>query len=381
MMLFEVCFWVCAALLVYIYVGYPLLARALGGALRRRVSRSPCSPAVTVLIAAYNEQEHILSTVCNKLQQQYPADLLEVIVVSDASMDDTDRIVAGIGDPRVRLLRQPERRGKTAALNRAATEAKSEILVFSDANSIYEPNAVRHLVENFADSAVGYVTGRMIYVNEDDSVTGDGCTAYMRYENDLRAAENDLGSIVGVDGGIDAVRRALYAPMRDDQLPDFVLPLQVVASGYRVVYEPRALLREKTLNQSGDEFRMRVRVALRALWALWDMRRLLWSARQPLFAWQLWSHKLLRYLAFVPLLATTASSLALARHAPVYTLALGLHLSLFALALLGMNDGLGRRSSLMRFAAYFMLLNIASAVAAWRFVCRRKQVIWQPRQG
>lgn len=374
-------FWISAALIAYVYSGYPVIAAIVGRLRRQPAISSRLRPRVTVLIAAYNEEQPIVATVRNKLEQNYPPDLLDVIVVSDASSDATDTLVTGIADPRVRLLRQPQRSGKTAALNRAALEASGEILVFSDANSIYDVNAVACLVENFADPSIGYVTGKMIYVNDDNSIVGDGCTAYMRYENRLRAIENRLGNVVGVDGGIDAIRRALYVPMRADQLPDLVLPLHVVATGHRVVYDPRALLREKVLTESGDEFRMRVRVALRALWALWDMRGLLWSWHRPLFSWQLWSHKLLRYLAFIPLLTTTLASMLLAGESWIYALALTTHLLLFALALVGMRDSIGQRFALARFATYFMLLNIASAVATFRFLKGEKQAIWKPRKG
>jgi cellulose synthase/poly-beta-1,6-N-acetylglucosamine synthase-like glycosyltransferase len=184
-------------------------------------------------------------------------------------------------------------------LNLAVLQAQGEILVFSDANSLYAPDAVRQLVANFANPEVGYVSGRMVYANPEGTGIGDGCSAYMQYENWLRSAESRLGSVVGVDGGIDAVRQELYRPMNPDQLPDFVLPLWVVAEGYRVVYEPGALLFEPALGRSGDEYRMRVRVSLRALWALWDMRRLLLGGGGALFAWQMWSHKVLRYLCFL----------------------------------------------------------------------------------
>jgi len=177
---------------------------------------------------------------------------------------------------------------------------------FADANSLYRPDAIAKLVRNFADPQVGYVTGSMRYVSADGSMVGDGCSAYMRYENALRLAETRLGSIVGVDGGVDAIRRNLYQPMRADQLPDFVAPLSVAEQGFRVIYEPDAVLTEETLSVQSQEYRMRVRVALRAFWALWDKRTLLNPFRFGLYAWQLWSHKLLRYLSFVPLAAAMA---------------------------------------------------------------------------
>jgi cellulose synthase/poly-beta-1,6-N-acetylglucosamine synthase-like glycosyltransferase len=381
----EWIFWVSLLLGVYPYALYPLAVKLLGGALRRRVQAADEPlPRVTVLTAAFNEARHIEATVRNKLAQDYPAELIDVIVISDESTDGTDEIVARIAaeSGRVRLLRQTPRAGKTSALNLAMPDVRGEIVVFSDANSIYRSDAIRMLVRNFADPAVGYVTGKMVYVNPDGSLVGDGCSAYMRYENRLRAAETDLGSIVGVDGGIDAVRAKLYRPMRADQLPDFVLPLNVVEQGHRVVFEPKALLSEDALTNQGSEYRMRVRVALRAFWALWDKRSLLNPLRYGVFAWQLWSHKLLRYVSFIPLAIAAAINWTLWSVSPVYPV---LALGQLAFAVLVLIAWAGPKSftnnALSRYSYYFFLLNWSSAVAFGRFLAGKKQALWQPRAG
>lgn len=376
--LFEGAFWFCAAWVGWVYFGYPVAIEILGRLRRRDIRTAPHTPLLTVIIAAYNEAEHIEATIRNKLAQDYPADQLNLIVVSDGSDDNTDDIVRGIGDPRVRLVRQEPRQGKTAGLNLAVQQASGEILVFSDANSLYEPGALRELASVFGDPGVGYVTGKMIYGNPDGSVVGDGCTGYMRYENRLRAAETRAGSVVGVDGGIDAVRRALYRPMRPDQIPDFVLPLSIVQAGYRVAYWPHAVLKEIALGEAGQEFRMRVRVSLRSLWALWDMRALLNPARFPLFSFQLWSHKVLRYLAFIPLAALLPLNLLLVREHPVYALTMVAQAAFWLFALVGARPGAGR---LTGWPYYFGMINWAAAVAFMRFVRGEKQVLWQPRGG
>jgi cellulose synthase/poly-beta-1,6-N-acetylglucosamine synthase-like glycosyltransferase len=358
---------------------------ALGRVLRRTVAASDTYlPRVTVLTAAFNEARHIEATVLNKLRQDYPAGLLDVIVVSDESTDGTDDIVARIaaGDARVRLMRQVPRSGKTSGLNLAMPQVCGEIVIFADANSIYRPDTVRRLVRNFADPRVGYVTGKMLYVNPDGSLVGDGCSAYMRYENALRAAETRVGSVVGVDGGVDAVRRELYLPMRADQLPDFVLPLSVVEQGRRVVFADDAVLTEDTLSTGASEYRMRVRVALRALWALWDKRGLLNPLRSGLFAWQLWSHKVLRYLSFLPLVGAMVLNWMLLDQGAAYVAGVifqGVFLALTAAAWIGAG-GIGR-SSVGRYCLYFALLNWASLIALTRFLRGQKQVIWQPRVG
>lgn len=379
-------FFVCLLLGVYPYALYPACAWLLGAVLRRDVQLDTSAPLprVTVLTAAFNEAAHIEATVRNKLEQDYPRELLDVLVISDESTDGTDAIVERIAaqDPRVRLLRQVPRQGKTSALNLAMPAVRGEIVVFSDANSIYERDALRRLVRNFSDPRVGYVSGQMKYVNADGSLVGDGCTAYMRYENFLRAAETRVGSIVGVDGGVDAVRRTLYRPMRPDQLPDFVLPLNVVEQGYRVVFEPQAVLREEALSSQSSEYRMRVRVALRAFWALWDKRALLNPARSGLFAWQLLSHKVMRYLAFVPLALAMLLNWVLLDHGFVFQLAAAAQVAFLACAFVGMSGSRAvARLALPALCHYFALLNWASGVAFVRFLRGEKKVLWQPRQG
>jgi cellulose synthase/poly-beta-1,6-N-acetylglucosamine synthase-like glycosyltransferase len=380
----ELVFWLSLAVLSYTYIGYSLFASLVARLRPRSVRRGPIEPTVTVLIAAYNEQAHIQATVQNKLEQNYPADRLDVIVVSDDSADATDGLVRALAERypgRVRLCRQSPRAGKTAALNLAMPHARGEIVVFSDANSLYDPDTIRHLVRNFADPSVGYVTGRMIYVDPEGTVVGDGCTAFMRYENRLRATETLLGSVIGVDGGVDAVRRELYGPLTPDQLPDLVLPLGVAEQGYRVVYEPQAVVREDSLKAPADEYRMRVRVALRALWALRDMAHLFNPFRYGLFAWQLLSHKLLRYGAAWPLTLALVSNLALWDVSLVYQATLAGQLACYLLAGAGYLRREAVQSKVTALPYYFLLVNLASAHAFMRFVCGEKQVLWQPRTG
>jgi hypothetical protein len=221
----------------------------------------------------------------------------------------------------------------------------------------------------------------MVYVTQAGSAVGDGLGAYMRLENWLRAQETRIGSVVGVDGGIDAVRKRLYRGMTADQLPDFVLPLDVVQQCARVVYEPEALLQEESLASGEQEFRMRVRVALRALWALSDKRALLNPLRHGVFAFQLASHKLLRYLSFAPLAVAFVAGLWLAPRGGVYPWLAAAQVAVLALAWLGWRGHGLPGSKLQKFSLYFVLVNLASALAARRFLRGEKVVLWQPRVG
>ncbi len=382
-MLAALIFWICVGLLVYIYLGYPLLCWLLGNLLRRgvrqRISSDDALPRVSIVTAAHNEAGSIAATLENKLALDYPADRLEIVVVSDGSTDETDAIVGRFADRGVRLLRQEPRAGKTSALNFAVPQTTGDLVAFADANSIWDPDALRRLVAPFADPEIGYVTGRMLYLAPDGSLSGEGCTAYMRYENTLRTWETRIGSIVGVDGGIDAVRRELYEPMRPDQLPDFVLPLSVRAQGYRVVYAPEAVLHEATLASAADEFSMRVRVTLRAWHALRDKALLLNPFRYGLFAWQLFSHKLLRYLGPFLQIGAFAANLFLLTSGPLWTLAFLAQVGFYVCAWVGHLSHGRTRSWLVMFPYYLSLINTASLVAFVSFVRGKKQVVWNPR--
>lgn len=378
-------FWLCLALVFYVYAGYLVVVFALAAVMNRRVCKVSIEPTVTVVISAFNEEAEIEHTVMNKLRQDYPQDRLEVIVISDGSTDRTNEIVRSLAarsEGRVRLLLQEPRQGKTQALNMAMKHVASEIVVFADANSIYASGSVRSLVSNFADPSVGYVTGRMIYTNPEGSGIGEGSGAYMSYENILRGLETNIGSIVGVDGGIDAVRRQLYVPMRADQLPDFILPLSVIEQGKRVVYDPQATVFESALSSATAEFRMRVRVSLRALWGLRDKYRLLNPMKYPLFSWQLLSHKVFRYLAFFPLIGLLAFNALLVTEHDFYLWFLLAQLTAYAAAGLGylLSRSVSTKSKLLA-PYYFVILNAACVLAFWKFLQGQKMVLWIPRGG
>ena len=380
-----IAFWVCLGLVIYIYVGYFAGVFLLAPILNRNVSKADVEPSITVVISAFNEEREIECTVVNKLSQDYPSDRLKVFVVSDGSTDRTDEIVRSLVDRsegRLTLFRQEPRQGKTQALNMALRHTSAEIVVFADANSIYAPGAIRSLARNFADPSVGYVTGQMTYANPAESGVGAGSGSYMSYENELRKWETRLGSIVGVDGGIDAIRRTLYVPMRTDQLPDFVLPLSVIEQGGRVVYESNAVVYESSLSDAVSEFRMRVRVSLRAMWALYDKRHLLNPFRYPLFAWQLMSHKVLRYGAFLPLTGLLLFNILAVGQDEFYAWSLIVQVAAYAVAMVGhfLRQSSGIAAKLLA-PYYFVILNAACVLAFWKFLTGQKMVLWKPRLG
>jgi cellulose synthase/poly-beta-1,6-N-acetylglucosamine synthase-like glycosyltransferase len=374
--------FVCLSMLFLVYAGYPFLLWAASQVVRRPVRKGDKTPPVSIVIAAYNEAAALAATLQNKLALDYPALMLEIIVVSDASTDATNDIARSFSHRGVRLLVQAERRGKTAALNRAVREARGDIIVVSDANSIYDKKALRNLVRNFEDDGVGYVTGRLAYAEAVPTAVSGGCSGYMAYENRVRTLETRLGSIVGVDGAIDAVRKKLYEPAPADVIQDFYIPLRIVERGYRVVYEPEALLIEPALEAPRDEWQMRVRVGLGGLAVLWKMRRLLNPLKFGFFAFQILVHKWLRYGAGFFQAAALAANVMLARTHPVFDVLLILQGIFYAGAALGgWGKGRLRDMKFCKYAYYLCLLNGASLWSFWKLARGQMSVVWEPRKG
>ncbi|HTJ16906.1 MAG TPA: glycosyltransferase family 2 protein [Steroidobacteraceae bacterium] len=358
----EIVFWSAATLIVYVYAGYPLLlglVRALGGA--RRVAVGEHRPPLTLIVSAYNEAEIIGEKIANSLSLDYPADRLEVLVVSDCSSDATDAIVAGVSDPRVRLIRMAERGGKTLGLNAAAREARGEILVFSDANAIYLRDALVNLTRNFADAQVGAVIGESTYSAAEGGADEEE-SLYWKYEIAIKRLESAIGSVVGGDGAIYAIRKALYRPMRADALSDFVNPLQIVRGGHRCVYEPAARSVEKAAGDFDREFRRKVRIVNRAWRAMMSMKDLLNPLRHGLFAFEIISHKLLRWLVPLFMALALGANFALAGSGWFYAATLTVQLAVYLLVAVAYP--LRQKVQLPRLLAvpfYFVMVNIASA--------------------
>ena len=381
MQLTKICFWLSIFFIVYPNIIYPSFVYLIGLIRPRPVKRRSWLPSVTVLIPAYNEAQHIAATIQNKLEQDYPSEWLEIIVISDGSTDGTDDIVREFSSQNVRLIRREQREGKAAALNEAARYASGEILVFSDANSLFAPDAIRRMTENFADPEVGYVTGNLTYKIRSDGIAGNGCSAYMKYENALRRLETRAGSIIGVNGGVDAIRRELYRDVPRQLITDFVLPLHVISTKHRVVYDERVHSSEVANSELGSEFRMRTRVSLRALRGIAYMHRLCNPVNYPWIAFSLISHKVMRYFGFLFLPIVFLTNLMLVSTS-VYAALFIAQVIVYLLAIVGWRKDLSEPfRKLTLIPAYFLISNAAFTVAAIKFLQGETMATWQPRAG
>ena len=375
-------FWVSVGVLVYAYAGFPVLL-GLAAAIRpRRVQRAPVTPTLTLIIAAYNEEACIAERLANAVRADYPLENLEIIVASDGSTDATERIVREFGHG-VRLLALP-RRGKLAALVDAAREACGSILVFSDANSVVEPDALRMIARNFADPAVGGVVAHTAYRDADaGESSGRGEAMYWEYDTWLKQLESMTGSVVSAHGGLYAIRRELFQVPADRAVTDdFIISTAVVAQGHRLVFEAGARAWELPVPTAQREFSRRVRLMTRGLRGVWLRRALLNPARYGVYAAVLLTHKVIRRLLFIPLVVILLASAYLASGSVPFSVLLLLQLGFYALAAAGLvlrGSSAGRLRPLY-VPFYYCMANAAAAIAVVRFLRGERIVSWQPQR-
>ena len=370
---------VSALVLAYVVVGYPLLLRLIV-AIRgpRHVIQADITPSLSFVISAYNEADVIRTKLENALALDYPADRRQIVVISDCSDDGTDAIVAEFAGRGVAIARQTERRGKTAGLNHTVPGLKGDIVVFSDANAIYEADALRKLVRNFADPAVGYVTGEARYLENGQAAADAGERAYWGYEMQMKRLETQIGSMVGGDGAIYAIRRQLWQNLPDDAINDFLNPLQIVEAGWRGVYEPEAVCHEETGGAFRSEYKRRVRIVSRSWRAVFQAAGVLNPFRVGLFSLCLLSHKVLRWntgiFAVLAAVALTGLSIDALTRWPLAASAVG---TIAAAAVVLTRTG--RR--VVSMAAYFGLINFASLVGVAKGTLGRVSGVWAtPRE-
>lgn len=371
-------YWVSLVLMAYVYVGYPLLLIIAKKVLRpKAIQRGADLPRVSLIISAYNEAKVIGEKLRNSLALEYARERLEILVVSDCSSDQTDEIVRSFGRHGVKLLRMPQRSGKTAGLNEAVAQASGEILIFSDANAEYDGHAIARLVRNFADPGVGAVTGEQRYLVEENDASTESENAYWRYELALKKLESALGSLVGGDGAIYAIRKSLYRKLDQADLSDFVNPLQIVQQGYRNVYEPEAVCYERGAEGFAAEFRRKVRIVNRAWRASWKMRALLNPVRHGMFALQFLSHKVLRWLAPVFMLSLLVANLVIAQRSTFYAVSLAGQALFYVAALTGwLLSRSGNPIFMMNVPYYFCSVNLASLVGLLQALGGRTYTTW-----
>ncbi len=374
-------FWLTLLLLAYTFVGYPAWM-ALRARLRPRpVRRRPCTPSVAIVVVMHNEAGRVRDKLQTCLAQDYPADRLRVIVVSDGSTDDTPRLVAGHGDPRVRLLAFEQRRGKAACLNDAVAACDEDIIVFTDARQRLNREAVRCLVENFADLRVGAVSGELVFVDERQPSFGQGVDAYWRYEKMIRRSEAAVHSVPGATGALYALRRTAFRPIAAQTiLDDVAIPMQACLSGLRVVFDGRAIAFDQPSQAVAQERRRKVRTLAGNFQILALMPALLVPWRNPIFL-QYLSHKVLRLLAPWALLLLLALNGLLALDSTLYAGLLALQLAFYGLPAVAQLWPRLRAWKPARIVQAFVALNAFAVLGLVEFLTNRDAHRWSSAHG
>ncbi len=380
--LVQAIFWGATAIIAYAYLLFPALVVVRGRMRTRPVRSAPITPHVSLLIAAYNEEASIRARVENLLALDYPRDRIEIIIASDGSQDGTNVIAAAYAEQGIRLLALP-RQGKAAALNAAVAASQGEILVFSDANSSYAPEAIRAIVRPFADPEVGGVAGNQVYLSAaGPAQSAQGEQSYWNFDRRMKQAQSQAGHTISATGAIYAIRRSLFRGVPAGVTDDFVTSTSVIAQGYRLVFAADAIAYEPAAGSSTIEFGRKVRVMTRGLRGVLLMRELLNPFRYGFYALQLFSHKVVRRLVALPLLALFVVSPLLWRRGWIYRLATLAQAGFYSLAAAGWllrGTALGRHK-IFSLPLFFCLVNGAALVAAFNLVRGHRIDRWEPQR-
>jgi len=364
-------FWMSALLVLYAYCGYPLLLWFMSRYRGSPIVKKGMHPTVSILMSVRNEEQIIAAKLKNLRMLDYPADRLQIIVVSDGSSDGTVRIMKEHDDMLQPVVLESAR-GKAAALNEAAKWATGEILVFTDARQMIDSDAVSELAACFGDPEVGGVSGELILEGDPGSAS-NALGTYWKIEKMVRRLESETGSVIGATGALYAVRRSLYKEIPSATiLDDVAIPMNVVRQGNRIVFQASAIARDKLFTEKGKEFSRKVRTMTGNYQLLW-LEPWLLSPANPVL-WRYISHKFIRLLCpWLLILMPIASGLSVG---PIYRVAFAMQVALYGAAVLGALFPFARRFKLVAVTSTFLMLNAAAALAFYNFITG-KNVVWR----
>ncbi|HVG17436.1 MAG TPA: glycosyltransferase family 2 protein [Blastocatellia bacterium] len=377
-------FWISIAAITYAYVGYPVAVWLLARLRSQNVLKSPITPRVSVVIACHNEADNIEARIRNLFECDYPANLLEVIVVSDGSTDLTADVARRYVSDRVRVFAYDDRKGKAVALNVGVEAASGEIILFADARQRFEPGAISQLVANFADPRVGAASGELLLDGSDGASVGEGVGLYWKYEKWIRKSESRFSSVIGATGAIYAIRRELWEPLPPMTiLDDVYTPMRIAMGGRRVVFEEKARAHDITTDSASREFSRKVRT----LMGNYQLCQLMPGLLVPsgVLLYQFYSHKLMRLAAPIFLLillmtnalvvASPPESAGASYEASLYEASFAAQLLFYASVLAGgYLLRRNRRVRLLNFAYVFSVMNAAALLGLVYFILGKRNV-------
>lgn len=379
----EIIFWISLSIVVYTYLGYGLILYGLVWCKRlfKKTEKMPSPkedewPEVTLLICAYNEEDVIEEKMVNTRALDYPEGKLKVVFATDGSNDSTNDKLAQY--PEVQVLFKPERKGKTAALNRAIPFVTTPLVIFTDANTHLNSQAIKEIVTCFQDPKVGCVAGeKRIEVRTQDGVAAGGEGAYWKYESTLKKWDSELCSTMGAAGELFAIRTELFEPMDLNMLlDDFIMSMLIVKRGYKIAYCKEAYACETGSAELAEEKKRKVRISAGGLQSIWKLKDMLNPFRYGIISFQLLSHRFLRWsitpfclLALIPLNLW----IMLEKGGCLYTTIWVLQCLFYLLALLGYNDEKqGRKRTLTYIPCYFLFMNL-NVIGGIKYLIRKKK--------
>jgi biofilm PGA synthesis N-glycosyltransferase PgaC len=383
---FKIIFWVSLFIIAYSYIGYAILLFMLVRikslfAKPSVYENNTYEPLVTLVVAAYNEEDFIQTKMDNTLQLDYPEEKLEVIFITDGSTDATPDIIRR--NRRFRLLHEAGRKGKVAAMNRAIDHVSSPIVVFCDANTLLNKECIRHLVRHYQHEKVGAVAGeKKIHVTEEGKAAAAGEGLYWKYESFLKKLDAELYSVVGAAGELFSVRTTLFEKAAEDTIiEDFVQSLKVCLKGYVVQYEPKAYAVETGSVSMREEQKRKVRICAGAFQAMGILKELFNIFKRPLLSFQFISHRILRWTICPLCIFTLLISnmfLVLLDQGLFYFVFLFLQLVFYSLALVGwINASRNIKIKILYIPYYFLFMNISVFLGFARFVGKKQSVLWE----
>ncbi len=384
----KLLFWLSLLVIVYTFVGYGMvlyvlvrLRRIFRGPRRLPAAAESDLPTCTLVVAAYNEEAFIEAKIKDTLALRYPAGKLNILFITDGSTDRTPEIISNF--PQITLLHRPERRGKIAAIHRAAETISTEAIVFTDANTFLNPDALIHLCRHYADPTVGAVAGEKRVKSEaaaDASSAGEGF--YWKYESKLKQWDSELYSVVGAAGELFSVRKSLYQPVSADSIiDDFMISMLIAKKGYRIVYEPDAYAVETASENVSEELKRKIRIAAGGMQSIIWLSGMLNIFRYGLLSFQYISHRVLRWTVTPFLLIVVFVlniALVLQTNEPVYQAFMIAQLAFYALGATGfLLEKRQLRVKLLFVPYYFCVMNYAVIAGIIRYFRKQQSAAWE----
>jgi len=361
------------------YFIYPIILIFIGNKSNFNSSKKSFFPEISIIISAYNEENDIENKIKNTLLLDYPVEKVEILIGSDGSSDNTASIVKSLNIKPVKFFNFEKNRGKTAVQNDLVSMAKGDILVFTDAASYLPPDAIEKLIQNFADERVGCVAGTLRYVDINNNLITEGQGFYWKYEMKLRFLESSLGSLVGVDGPLYAVRKDLYIPLPLNIISDLVTPLLILAQNKKVILEPKAFVDEKPTIKSIDELNTRRRITLRGFIGVFYYFSVVNPVKNFFVTFQIILHKLLRWLVGPLVIVNVISLIGLYLLKSFYAdKMLTIYLIFIILAIFGFAlNKIDIKNKFFSIPYYFCVVNIAATMGFLDFLRNKQAITWK----